>query len=232
MPSRSHLFISGNSLTLKVEHTQEISPKSEWGLFLSHPSNHYASSRTTPCSCLGWPIISHRCSGRTLEMPCFTVISQRRQWQPTPVLLPGKPHGQRSLVGCSPWGREELDRTQQLHFHFSISCTGEGFLPGKAAVHWFLPKALPPSTTPRRSKMQVSTLVRLPTHTPTLSFSSQIPANHQHCRQQHDGTKALPCGGRVPLSQLKHSNFRLLLLFRPTQEVVSVLQMRKPKVIN
>ena len=41
MPSRSHLFILGNSLTLKVEQTQEISPKSEWGLFLSHPSNHY-----------------------------------------------------------------------------------------------------------------------------------------------------------------------------------------------
>ena len=30
---------------------------------------------------------------------------QRRQWHPTPVLLPGKSHGQRSLVGCSPWGR-------------------------------------------------------------------------------------------------------------------------------
>ena len=34
-----------------------------------------------------------------------SVIKQRRQWQPTPVLLPGKSHGQRSLVGCSPWGR-------------------------------------------------------------------------------------------------------------------------------
>ena len=29
----------------------------------------------------------------------------RRQWHPTPILLPGKPHGRRSLVGCSPWGR-------------------------------------------------------------------------------------------------------------------------------
>ena len=37
---------------------------------------------------------------------------------PTPVLLPGKSHGQRSLVGCSPWGREELDMTERLHFHF------------------------------------------------------------------------------------------------------------------
>ena len=47
-------------------------------------------------------------------------------WHPTPVLLPGKSHGQRSLVGCSPWGREELDTTEQLHFHFSLSCIGEG----------------------------------------------------------------------------------------------------------
>ena len=50
----------------------------------------------------------------------------RRQWHPTPVLLPGKSHGQRSLVGCSPWGGKESDTTEQLHFHFSLSCTGEG----------------------------------------------------------------------------------------------------------
>ena len=50
----------------------------------------------------------------------------RRQWSPTPVLLPGKSHGQRSLVGCSPWGRKESDTTERLHFHFSISCIGEG----------------------------------------------------------------------------------------------------------
>ena len=41
----------------------------------------------------------------------------RRQWHPTSVLLPGKSHGQRSLVGCSPWGREESDTTKGLHFH-------------------------------------------------------------------------------------------------------------------
>ena len=49
-----------------------------------------------------------------------------RQWHPTPVLLPGKSHGQRSLVGCSPWGHEELDMTERLHFHFSLSCLGGG----------------------------------------------------------------------------------------------------------
>ena len=49
-----------------------------------------------------------------------------RQWHPTPVLLPGKSNGWRSLVGCSPWGRWESDSTEQLHFHFSLSCIGEG----------------------------------------------------------------------------------------------------------
>ena len=52
--------------------------------------------------------------------------SWRRQWHPTPVLLPGKSHGWRSLVGCSPWGRGESDVTERLHFHFSLSCIGEG----------------------------------------------------------------------------------------------------------
>ena len=42
------------------------------------------------------------------------------------VLSPGKSHGQRSLVGHSPWGLEESDTTERLHFHFSLSCIGEG----------------------------------------------------------------------------------------------------------
>ena len=40
--------------------------------------------------------------------------------------MPGKSHGWRSLVGCSPWGHEESDTTERLHFHFSLSCIGEG----------------------------------------------------------------------------------------------------------
>ena len=51
---------------------------------------------------------------------------RRRWWHTTPVLLPGKSHGWRSLVGWSPWGREESDMTEWLHLHFSLSCIGEG----------------------------------------------------------------------------------------------------------
>ena len=44
-------------------------------------------------------------------------IHWRRQWHLTPVLLPGKSHGQGSLVGCRLWGCTELDTTERLHFH-------------------------------------------------------------------------------------------------------------------
>ena len=57
---------------------------------------------------------------------CIYLYMWRRQWHLTPVLLPGKAHGRRSLVGCSPWGRKESDMTERLHFHLSLSCIGEG----------------------------------------------------------------------------------------------------------
>ena len=58
------------------------------------------------------------------RLPCTE--KGRRQWHPTPVLLPGESHRRRSLVGCSPWGHKESDTTEWLHFHFSFSCIGEG----------------------------------------------------------------------------------------------------------
>ena len=48
----------------------------------------------------------------------------RRQWHPSPVLLPGNSHGRGSLVGCSPWVCWKIDTTEQLHFPFSLSCIG------------------------------------------------------------------------------------------------------------
>ena len=62
-------------------------------------------------------------------LPSFVIswcVLGRRRWHPTPALLPEKSHGPRSLEGCSPRGREESDTTERLHFHFSLSCLGEG----------------------------------------------------------------------------------------------------------
>ena len=75
----------------------------------------------TPCI---WKLSIHEIDYIKLKMPIG--ILRRRQWHPTPVLLPGKSHGRRSLVGFSPWGRWGSDPTERLPFHFSLSCTGEG----------------------------------------------------------------------------------------------------------
>ena len=62
------------------------------------------------------------------RIPLVTIRTQwrRRQWHPTPVLLPGKSHGQRNLEGCSPRGHWGSDTTEWLHFHFSLSGIREG----------------------------------------------------------------------------------------------------------
>ena len=62
--------------------------------------------------------------------PWVRKIPWRRAWQPTPVYLPGEFHGQRSLVGYSPWGPKELDTTEQLHFTFRDNAGDLGSIPG------------------------------------------------------------------------------------------------------
>ena len=85
-----------------------------------HPLNSTSISRSPPVSG------SHCSTSSFYEFEYFSYLIQRRQWQATPVLLPGKSHGRRSLVGCSPWGHYQSDMTKRLHFQFSLSRIGEG----------------------------------------------------------------------------------------------------------
>ena len=78
------------------------------------------------CTCLFWWFLCAAEVKKKKSINLYIAINWRRQWQPTPVLLPGESHGWRSLVGCSSWGHEESDVAKWLHFHFSLSCTGEG----------------------------------------------------------------------------------------------------------
>ena len=80
----------------------------------------------TSVSLLLSPIQGYRYHLSKFHIYALVYCIRRRQWHPTPVLLPGKSHGRRSLVGCSPWGRYESDTIESLHFHFSLSCIGEG----------------------------------------------------------------------------------------------------------
>ena len=57
-----------------------------------------------------------------------TLFKERRKWQSTPALLPGKYHGWRSLISYSPWGLKELDTTELLHFHFHFQGNNSTFL--------------------------------------------------------------------------------------------------------
>ena len=65
-------------------------------------------------------------TGKGVRQGCILSPCLFRQWHPTPVLLPGKSHGWRTLVGCSPWDCEESDMTERLQFPFSLPCIGEG----------------------------------------------------------------------------------------------------------
>ena len=60
-----------------------------------------------------WAAVHGVAEGRTrLSDFTFTSMHRRRKWQPTLVFLPGESQGRGSLVGCSPWGRTELDTTE------------------------------------------------------------------------------------------------------------------------
>ena len=87
---------------------------------------HWELERIHPFSlCLN--ISNSKRPGMLVQMLENTLhYAWRRQWHPTPVLLPGKSQGWRSLEGCSPWGRWGSDTTERLHFHFSLSRIGEG----------------------------------------------------------------------------------------------------------
>ena len=89
---------------------------------LRNPPRYYHLNRMARCIDTITDVTLFLCTYILL----FLAETRRRQWQPTPVLLPGKSHRQRSLVGCSPWDREESDTTERIHFHFSLSCIGKG----------------------------------------------------------------------------------------------------------
>ena len=68
--------------------------------------------------------------------PWVRKIPWRRKWQPTPVFLPGESHGQRSLAGCSPWGRKESDTTKRLTHAQTVACQAPLPMRFPRQEHW------------------------------------------------------------------------------------------------
>ena len=67
------------------------------------------------------------------------LLLQRRQWHPTPVLLPGKSHGQRSLVGCSPWGHQSRTRLSNFAFTFHFHALEKEMATHSSVLAWRIP---------------------------------------------------------------------------------------------
>ena len=81
--------------------------------------------------------------------------ARRRQWHPTPVLLPGKSPGRKSLVGCSPWDRWELDTTERLHFHFSLHELEKEMATHSHVLAWRIPRMGEPVGLPSMGSHRV-----------------------------------------------------------------------------
>ena len=109
-------------ITKKVSFTNTVSLQE---FYLRKLNRDPEKTMATHSSTLAWRIPGTAEPGRLPSMGSHRVghdssssinRDRRRKWQPTPILLPGKSQGRRSLAGCSPWGREESDMTERLHF--------------------------------------------------------------------------------------------------------------------
>ena len=107
------------------------------------------------CSCLEnprdggawWAAIYGVAQSRT-RLKRLSSSSRRRQWHPTPVLLPGESQGQRSLVGCSPWGFEESDRLSDFTFTFYFYALEKEMATHSSILAWRIPGTEEPGRLP------------------------------------------------------------------------------------
>ena len=90
-----------------------------------------------------------------LSRVCSSTTVRRRWWHPTPVLLSGKFHGRRSLVGCSPWDRRESDTTERLHFHFHFHALEKEMATHSSVLAWRIPGMGEPGGLPSMGSHRV-----------------------------------------------------------------------------
>ena len=112
---------------------------------MSNSNENWCQTATYFCLNLSPGGSDGKASARSAGDPGFDPwvgkILWRRVWQPTSVSLPGESHGQRSLEGCSPWGRRELDTTEWLSTYVSI--LGMPFTSGISTALCFSAPLLP-----------------------------------------------------------------------------------------
>ena len=85
----------------------------------------------------------------------YMVLIRRRQWHPTPVLLPRKPHGRRSLVGCSPWGRWNRTWLSNFTFTFHFHALEKEMATHSGVLAWRIPGTGKPDGLPSMGSHRV-----------------------------------------------------------------------------
>ena len=95
------------------------------------------------------------------------------QWHSTPVPLPGKSHGRRSLVGCSPWGREESDRLSDFTFTFHVPALEKEMATHSSVLAWRIPRMGEPGGLPSMGSHSRTQLKQL-------SSSSTVSQTQRH----------------------------------------------------
>ena len=85
----------------------------------------------------------------------FISILLKKAMAPPPVLLPGKSHGRRSLIRCSPWGREELDTTERLTFTFHFHALEKKTATHSSVLAWRIPGKGEPGGLPSMGSHRV-----------------------------------------------------------------------------
>ena len=87
-------------------------------------------------------------TGKSKNIGVGSLSFWRRQWHPTPILLPGKSHGRRSLVGCSPWGLEESERLSDFTFTFHFPALEKEMATHSNVLAWRIPGTEEPGGLP------------------------------------------------------------------------------------
>jgi len=95
---------------------------------------------------------------------------QRRQWHPTPVLLPRKSHGRRSLVGCSPWGRWSWTRLSDFTFPFHFPALEKEMATHSSVLAWRIPGTGEPGGLPSMGSHSRTRLKRLSSSSSSSKF--------------------------------------------------------------
>ena len=108
---------------------------------------------------------------KTMHLHLFISMSRRRQWHPTPVLLPGESHGRKSLVGCSTWGCEGRTRLSDFPFTFHFHALEKEMATHSSVLALRIPGTGEPGGLPSQGSQSRTRLKRLSSRSSSISMS-------------------------------------------------------------